>query len=385
MELDGFLKRAIFLNRKHMENRKPPTEQIVADWLAKGRLALPPLRLRLVRLQPRYAGPFYWDFEIEARWAGQKATFAAEYKPLSTPQTFQAILQQCRGAPLPSGKLPLMILPYLRHSQLEDLEQLGLSGIDLCGNGVVIIPGKLWVLRSGAPNQFSTSAPIKNIYRKNTSMVARLLTDMPTLPNVRTVRDEVNVRNPFVRNGARTPMRLGTVSKALKGLEEDLIIERSGVIRLLQAEKLLSQLVENYQPPHFVRRKRMKVKLTGPKLWRLLRDRSADTAIPLAATGLSSVGRYAVMARDDVLSLYCPRPDQLQQALGAIETDQFPNVELIETEDEPLFFDAREEDAIPWASPLQTYLELMAGDKRDQEVAQQVKSLLLRTMKSGKK
>ncbi len=91
------------------------------------------------------------------------------------------------------------------------------------------------------------------------------------------------------------------------------------------------------------------------------------------------------MAHSDVLSLYWPRPDELQQALEATETDQFPNVELIETDDQTLFFDARAEDGIPWASPLQTYLELMAGDKRDQEAAQQVESLLLRTMKNGKK
>jgi hypothetical protein len=39
------------------------------------------------------------------------------------------------------------------------------------------------------------------------------------------------------------------------------------------------------------------------------------------------------------------------------------------TEDETVYFDARQEKDFWWASPVQVYLELMAGDKRDQETA----------------
>src|SRR5262249_10978598 len=106
-------------------------------------------------------------------------------------------------------------------------------------------------------------------------------------------------------------------------------------------------------------------------------------SVPVVATGLASTGKYAVMAHEDILALYCPRIDELQELLKGSETDQFPNLELIETDDEPLYFDPREDKGFFWASPLQTYLELMAGDKRDQETAEQVKPILLRTMKSG--
>ena len=53
----------------------------------------------------------------------------------------------------------------------------------------------------------------------------------------------------------------------------------------------------------------------------------------------------------------------------------------METEDETVYFDAREERDFWWASPVQVYLELMAGDKRDQETAEQVKSLILKEVK----
>jgi hypothetical protein len=50
----------------------------------------------------------------------------------------------------------------------------------------------------------------------------------------------------------------------------------------------------------------------------------------------------------------------------------------METEDETVYFDARKEGNFWWASPVQVYLELMAGDKRDRETAEQVKSFLLK-------
>ena len=95
------------------------------------------------------------------------------------------------------------------------------------------------------------------------------------------------------------------------------------------------------------------------------------------ATGISSVARYAVMQRGDILSIYCPRLEMLLDRLPGNQSDQFPNVEILETEDETVYLDARKEGIFWWASPVQVYLELMAGDKRDQETAEQVKSYIM--------
>ena len=69
--------------------------------------------------------------------------------------------------------------------------------------------------------------------------------------------------------------------------------------------------------------------------------------------------------------------ETLLKKLPGSQYDRFPNLELLETEDEPVYFDARQEDGFWWASPLQVYMELMAGDKRDQETAEQLKALIL--------
>ena len=108
----------------------------------------------------------------------------------------------------------------------------------------------------------------------------------------------------------------------------------------------------------------------------LLRE-SEKLSLPIVATGMSSVRQYAVMQQADLLSVYCPRLESLMGSLAATEDDRFPNLELVETEDETVYFDARQAGDFWWASPLQAYLELMAGDKRDQETAEQVASHLL--------
>lgn len=143
----------------------------------------------------------------------------------------------------------MLIMPFLSEQQLQELEQQRISGIDLCGNGVVIVPGIFAVFRSGERNRFSSSAPIKNIYRKNSSMVGRVFLARSSYGTVQEICTEVNRRNMLVKCGDKKPMSLSTVSKSLKTLEEDLIVERKGAIQLLQADKLLEELSENYVPP----------------------------------------------------------------------------------------------------------------------------------------
>ena len=363
-----------------MNIRKTPNENEVHKWLEEGQLSLPPLSFTLRGVQPKYPDGCILDFEIEAQWGDHSAVFAVEYKSVFTPKAFQQTLNQCRVARLPTNRYPLVMLPYLRPEQLEELESNGISGVDWCGNGVVIVPNKVRVFRSGGRNQFATYSPIKNIYRKNTSMVARLLLTAARFTSVQEILVEVNRRNLFVQKADAIAMSMGTVSKALKQLEDELIVGRDTEIRLLQADKLLEQLQQNYEPPK-ARPVRLKVDCEFAQLPQLVSTKCERKAGPLAATGLSSVSRYATMQREELLVVYCPAAKRVQAAIGGRETDRFPNVELIETLEQPLYFDAREECGFHWASPVQTWLELMRGDKRDRETAEQVRESILRNVR----
>jgi len=358
------------------------TEKEMIEQLQRGKISLPPLSLRILEGQPDAGGNRRFDALVEASWRDDKARFAVECKSLSTPKAFQDGLNLLKTSPLQKGCRPLLFLPFLSEQQLQVLEQEEISGIDMCGNGVVVVPGMFAVFRSGEKNRFSSSAPIKNIYRKNSSMVGRVFLVRPSYDAVQEIRDGINRRNMLVNRWDKKPMSLSTVSKALKTLEEDLIIARKDTMRLLQPDKLLDKLDDNYAPPTIKERVRLKVPQERVAIRELLMKLSQTLGLPLVVAGTSSVGQYTVMQRGDLLSVYCPRLEMLLERLPGNQTDRFPNLELVETEDETVYFDARQEGDFWWASPVQVYLELMAGDKRDRETAEQVKSYILKNLQT---
>jgi len=342
------------------------------EQLRMGKVSLPPLSFRLLKGEPQAGSNSRFDALVEASWGERIAKFAVECKSLSTPKAFQDGLNRLKTSSLPKSCLPLLFLPFLNEPQLQELERSKINGVDLCGNGVVVVPEMFSVFRSGQKNRFTSSVPIKNIYRKNSSMVARAFLLRSRYETVQNVWAEINQRNLLVNRWDKKAMSLSTVSKALKTLQEDLIISREDAIRLLQPDKLLQKLSENYAPPNIKERIRLKIPEGIETIGDLLRKESQALKLPLVAAGISSVGRYAVMQRMDILSVYCPRLDMLLKRLSGSQSDRFPNLELIETEDETAYFDGRQDENFWWASPVQVYLELMAGDKRDQETAEQV-------------
>jgi hypothetical protein len=105
----------------------------------------------------------------------------------------------------------------------------------------------------------------------------------------------------------------------------------------------------------------------------------ADADRQLIITGASSVSKYATMSREPVVEIYC-KGDLRERLATNVKVDlnsKFPNFRLIRTEDPTVFFDARINDGVRWASPLQCYLELMIGDKREKETAAQVRRYIL--------
>ncbi len=349
------------------------------EQLRRGKVLLPPLSFRLLKGGTELRGNlFRFDALVEVSWGENKAKLVVECKSLSTPKVFQNGLNLLKTSLLPKGCRPLLFVPFLSELQLQELEREGISGIDLCGNGVVVVPEEIAVFRSGGKNRYTSSAPIKNIYRKNSSMVGRAFLLSAGYGTVQEIRKSINRRNFLLNRWKKKPMSLSTVSKCLKTLEDDLIVTREGTIRLLQPDKLLDKLCENYEPPAARERVLLKIPEKNRTVLELLSNLSQELDLPLMASGSSSVARYAVMERGNLLSVYCPRVERLLERLPGIQADRFPNLELVETESETVYFDARQEGDFWWASPLQVYLELMAGDKRDQETARQIKSLILK-------
>lgn len=262
----------------------------------------------------------------------------------------------------------LVVAPYLSERNLNRLAEAGISGIDLSGNGAVIIPGRLFVYRTGEKNKFLSSAPIKNIFCGTSSLVARVFFSNPEYENVGEVLEEITKR------GGRTTF--STVSKVLKSLEEELIIGRGARIRLLDAKKLLNEFRKIYRRPQKDARRIIgKVGDVSSALKKM--SKNAETKNVKYVR--DDPAKYAVMPSSgaSTVRIYTESVSELLSGVDFTETLRFPNIELIETIDPTVYFDRRSMDGFYWSSPLKTYLELASEGKREQEAANQMIRRLL--------
>lgn len=349
------------------------TEAEIMDILNRGELSLPPLSLKVIDVELIESEGNTVDAVLETSWASKRYKFALEIKSVGTPKIMQNACNYARLLARPPETYPMVVVPYLSPKQISELEKQEISGIDLCGNGIVIIPNKILVVRSGERNRYRKSEPIKNIYRRKSSLVPRSFLLKAKYNTVKEILEFIRSRGGNIT--------FPTISKALKILEEDLVISRKkNEIRLIQAEKLLEQLVESYMPPSIKEKFVGRCEVPTNDIIKSLKLAAQTFKARLTITGAGSADRVAVMAREPVLSLYCTEsPSTLigETKLEIETTRRFVNLEIFETDEETVYFDIREESSIPYSSTCQTYLELMRGDKRQREIADQIKKQIL--------
>lgn len=306
------------------------------------------------------AGGTNGDVLLNIGWKETSEKFAAEILRQATPKQIELGIFRLEKYSKANKKPfhPLIVAPYLSDDALKRLFEAEISGIDLSGNGVVVVPDKLFVYRAGAKNKFLSNAPIKNVFRGTSSLIPQVFFSKPEYENVGEVLEEIKKR------GGRTT--ISTVSKVLKSLEEELIIGKGEKIRLLDGKKLLAALEENYRRPDVRRQIRVKCADLTLALKRLSKNAESKKVLYVR----NEPSKYAVMpAGAAAAKIYTKSIDDLLDGVDFAETDRFPNIELIETNESNIYFDRRKDEGFYWSSPLQIFLELTSGGKRERETA----------------
>ena len=347
------------------------SEQEIIGFIESRQLRVGPVSFQLLD-QPAAKRDNEPDLILQANWQENQVRFAAEIKRYASDKSVMEAASNAQYYADLMNMSPLVIVPWLSEEQLLSLEKRRISGVDLSGNGVLVAPG-LSVYRSGSPNKFPASRSLKRVYDGISSLVARVFLLRAEYGAVSEIRDEV-----LARGGKIT---LPTVSKALKQLEEDVIIsKKKDGIRLLQADKLLDRLRTNYQAPKTTEIKRCKIVAAGD-IANLVTKAAKKANSRLVLSGSSSVDYHATMGREPLDIYFCTSiPLKELERLGATldTTSRFPNVEFQITNEEYVYFDARSDKSGRLiASPVQTYLELSSSDKRGQETAEQIKKDIL--------
>ncbi len=314
---------------------------------------------------------------VRVRWAGESHDFIAESASRSTPKAVDSAVAEARHRSRDTGLPPMVLVPYLDERRLDRLADEGVSGIDLSGNGIVIIASRLLLHRSGRPNLHPESQPTKHAYRGTTSIVPRVFLSQSAFESVGAIHAAITDRGGSVA--------LSTVSKALSRMVEDVLVERTGSrIILLQPGALLDRLRDEFRPP--ATRSTIRVRMIEAMSDLFASVNAARRRPRLVLSGASSQDRYAAGLRSDEPLAYCDDLHALRERIGDRweETERFADLTVVETDDRTPFFDARPDaSGLTHASPIQAYLELCAGDRRDREMAADVRSRIMRELEHG--
>ena len=214
-----------------MENRKP-SESLMLARFRVGEVLLAPFIIRSVLENASRESMADARLGVELPGNPELFHFVVESKSRSTPESIQAAIRSAKRAASPF-EWPMIQVPFLSPEQLSELESAQVSGVDLCGNGLVIVPGRLYVLRTGHENQYPDSRPLSNPYRGRSAMVARILFRDPRWETLSELAHAV------ARAGEK--LSLPQVSKAVQALKEDMIVsKKDGSIELIDAMRLMA-------------------------------------------------------------------------------------------------------------------------------------------------
>ncbi len=360
----------------YREQQTQATELLASA--SRGGLDFSPVQFRPQDLSEQVQSASQPDYIIDVIWQQRSCRFVVEYKTLSTPRIIDNAIIQAEQYAHVTGLLPMIIVPFLTEERLRQLEEQGVSGIDLCGNGVIVAPD-FAVWRSGQPNLFKNSQPIKNIYRGTSSIFARCFLLQSEFLSITQLRDfALKHLAPRVEDTNRMgTLTQSTASKVVQTLDQELIVAKASQrLRLVNAQALLTRLQLNYRSPEGARLIG-KTTLSSSEIWQRIKGEQGGRPLRAVATGLSSVQRYGVLSGGDKLALYVSSLDVAAERLEIKPTRVFPNIELIEDKSDLVYFDARQTNEEVWASPIQTWLELASGLPRERGAAQTLEQALL--------
>jgi hypothetical protein len=334
------------------------SEQVFADTLSG--LDLGPLRIELDEIVP----PGGADAYLTLRWEGDRVPFVAEFKNARDLRTLQYAVRQARRWAQETKREPLVVVPYLNDDWLSFLRSEGTSGLDLSGNGWVQISGRWNWFQRGFPNRFPGATRARAPYRGKSALVGRVLLSRPRFDTISDVREEIQRREGS--------LSLGQVSKVLSALEDDLIVRKGDDgVRLIQPEKLLDSLVDNYRRPNEVQEVNLKADV-GPDLFAALMSK-ARTAKALIAG--YEPARYVIAPEPgERLLVYVESRGfaSVSDVPQAERSRRFATLTIRAIREPVAFFDSEEEGGFRWCSRLETYLQLMQGGKRERETAAQL-------------
>lgn len=337
-----------------------------------------PLKIIRVAAQAPLAEGLCADAIIEFSIPGGPSFEAlVEAKALATPRAIREACRQLAAFLTETGErglVPIIIAPYVGKRQAEILEQEGVSWLDLSGNMMVRVPNKIYIERTGKPNRFPDTAPIKKVFQGTASLVSRALLLKPqSFRSLYEVVDFINERDASIT--------LSTVSKVLKSLEEGLLITRDkACVSVIDAERLIEKLTEGYI--NYTERS-----VSGRYRFAIDSIEELFTMFYESKVNYAACGFYAAklkgLATTDQFMVFIKSIEEAKRAfelsLPTIEPDtEFGQLQLIETKNPCVWFNVQGKPFNNTVDDIELYLEMMVDTPRGPKIAEVLRERILR-------
>lgn len=360
-----------------------PTEQIIAEALrsqlpVKG---LPGVSIQNVREQPEQ--PF--DIGFELRSGPNQVQVLGEIKPTFSPRLLEEISPWIRRLKSLRTDISVAVIAPLLSPQAQAFcIQNGIDFLDLAGNVFINVPGKFTLQRNGMrarsqPSAAPENARSANVFSGRFSRVLRVLLEKPKSWTVTEIARELEAENTrfserFPRAEVDFKISLGSVSKAVASLEEQLGVRRRGrAVIVAEPLRLLQQWGEKYKERY---RWRLRSSFqTGNPFGK-------DLAAIAEGIGPSIQGAYAfsgaiAAASDapfvdiDVIDVFVMN-GELEAKFRDLKSQPstLPTLRFIAPYDDGVFIYSKQVGVAPVVSPIQAYLDLYARGGRDLKQAE---------------
>ncbi len=292
-------------------------ERIVADGLRKQTPVkdLPGVAIEDVRLQPER--PF--DIAFELRSGSERVSVLAEIKPDFSPRRLAEIAPWIRRLrSLRQDVSVAVATPRLSPQSQAFCIQNGIDFFDLAGNVYVSVPGNFTLQRTGMRVRGKTpgisTTPAMNVFSGRSSRVLRVLLERQQEWSVKGIADELARESDRLTKqvpGWKFDLQIsmGTVSKVVTSLEEQLWIRRQGArIVVPEPARLLQQWAEKYKERYRWRLRGAFQTMNpfGADISAIAEGLQPSVSVPFAASGALAVQDVAPWVEADVVDLFIP-------------------------------------------------------------------------------
>jgi hypothetical protein len=331
--------------------------------------------------------PFDIRFDLES--GSNTVRVYAEIKQTISPKQLETIAPWvARLKVLEKDAAFAIICPILSPQAQSYCMDAGIDFLDLAGNISINVPGRFVLQRTGQRGRNSTQATGNsrevNVFSGRFSRILRVLLEKPrewTLSEIARELEGESSGNAVLSKMAASGdpamtfvVSLGSISKALSTLEEQLWIRRRGSSVLLpEPKRLLVAWAGKYRERY---RARLRKSVTYPNPFGkdLAKINRAFGTLPLdgfAFTGTAAAILRAPFLDLDTVDIYLPSSYQKAGLLNLPDRQtKNPSLRFMDPYDLGVFMYARRYEGIPAVSDVQAYLDLVARGGRDQKQAE---------------